>query len=68
MNRIDAVFQKLLSGHQFLYYVLRKAHNSVKNKWSVTQIELDLCFDIIYQHAKFELKSYKSYWADTKFW
>ena len=34
---------------------LKKTHNSVKNKWIVTQIELDLCFDIIYQHTKFEL-------------
>jgi len=33
---------------------LKKAHNSVKNQWVVTQIELDLCFDIIYQHAKYE--------------
>jgi len=31
MNEIDAVFQELLCGHQFLYYVLKKAHNSVKN-------------------------------------
>jgi len=23
--------------------------------WIVTQIQLDLCFDIIYQHTKFEL-------------
>jgi len=35
---------------------LKKAHNSVKNKWIVTQIELDLCFDIIYQHTKFEFE------------
>ena len=34
---------------------LKKAHNSVKNQWIVTQIELDMCFDIIYQHTKFEL-------------
>jgi len=34
--------------------LLKKNHNSVKNKWIVTQIELDLCFDIIYQHAKYE--------------
>ena len=33
---------------------LKKAHNSVKNKWIVTQIELDLCFYNIYQHAKYE--------------
>jgi len=26
-----------------------------KNQWIVTQIELDLCFDILYQHTKFEL-------------
>jgi len=55
MNRIDAVFQKLLNGHQFLWYVFIKAHNSVKNQWIVTLIELDLCFDIMYQHAKYEL-------------
>ena len=34
---------------------LEKAHNSVKYQWIVTQIELDLCFDNIYQHTKFEL-------------
>ena len=33
---------------------LKKAHNSVKNEWIVTQIKLDLCFDIIYQHAKYK--------------
>jgi len=55
MNGIDAVFQKLLSGHQFLYCFLLKAQNSVKNQWIVTQIELDLYFDIIYQHTKFGL-------------
>ena len=33
---------------------LKKARNSVKNQWIVTQIELDLCFDIIYKHAKYE--------------
>ena len=32
----------------------KKAHNSVKNKWIVTQIKLDLCFYILYQHAKYE--------------
>ena len=33
---------------------LKKAHYFVKNQWVVTQIDLDLCFDIIYQHAKYE--------------
>jgi len=33
---------------------LKKAHNSVKNQWIVTQIELDLCFDVLYKHTKLE--------------
>jgi len=32
MNQIDVVFQKLLSGHQFLCNLKKKkAHNSVNN-------------------------------------
>ena len=31
-----------------------KAHNFVKNQWIVTQIEIDLCFDVLYKHTKLE--------------
>ena len=37
---------------------LKKAHISVKKLWNVTQIELDLCFYIIYQQAKYEKNRY----------
>jgi len=40
---------------------LQKAQNSVKNKWIVTQIELDMCFDIINQHAKYEWNPFRSF-------
>jgi len=33
---------------------LKKAHNSNKNQWILTQIELDLCFDVLYKHTKLE--------------
>ena len=38
--------------HWLCFY---KRHITPSKKWIVTQIELDLCFDIIYLHTKFEL-------------
>ena len=33
----------------------KKGHKYVKICWIVTEIELGLCFDVLFMHAKFEM-------------
>jgi len=70
MNRVDAVFQKLLSGHQFLYYVFIKGPQlgqklvdcNPNRTWPVFWYYIST-----YQIWIESMQSFKSYWADTKF-